>query len=388
MYGLPLRIGDKNIGTIWLLADQLNKMLIKGICSQISIAIDNLRANEQLLAYKKNLEIENDYLKEQIQTIYSFSEIIGSGEAMQHVYHLMSLVSSTGTTVLITGETGTGKELVARGIHTSSDRKDKVMVKVNCAALPAHLIESELFGHEKGAFTGAVERRIGKFELAHQSTLFLDEIGELPLEAQSKLLRIIQERELERIGGQQTIKIDVRLIAATNRNLEEEVKAGRFRADLYFRLNVFPIHLPPLRERLEDIPQLSDFFMQKYSRNAGRKIKKIGSKVIQQLRSYSWPGNIRELEHLIERTILLTTTAEIDHVYLPQVHAESGEDELQHLNYSLDELERNYIIQILKRCAGKISGPGSASEILQIPGNTLHSKIKNYIFARANILPD
>ncbi len=376
MYGLPLRIGDKNIGTIWLLADQLNKMLIKGICSQISIAIDNLRANEQLLAYKKNLEIENDYLKEQIKTIYSFSEIIGSGEAMQHVYHLMSLVSSTGTTVLITGETGTGKELVARGIHTSSDRKDKVMVKVNCAALPAHLIESELFGHEKGAFTGAVERRIGKFELAHQSTLFLDEIGELPLEAQSKLLRIIQERELERIGGQQTIKIDVRLIAATNRNLEEEVKAGRFRADLYFRLNVFPIQLPPLRERLEDIPQLTDFFMQKYSRNTGRKIKKIGSKVIQQLRSYSWPGNVRELEHLIERTILLTTTAEIDYVYLPQVHAESGQDELQYLNYSLDELERNYIIQVLKRCAGKISGPGSASEILQIPGNTLHSKIK------------
>ena len=376
MYGLPLRIGDKNIGTIWLLADQLNKMLIKGICSQISIAIDNIRANEQLLAYKKNLEIENDYLKEQIKTIYSFSEIIGSGEAMQHVYHLMSLVSSTSTTVLITGETGTGKELVARGIHTSSDRKDKVMVKVNCAALPAHLIESELFGHEKGAFTGAVERRIGKFELAHQSTLFLDEIGELPLEAQSKLLRIIQERELERIGGQQAIKIDVRLIAATNRNLEEEVKAGRFRADLYFRLNVFPIHLPPLRERLEDIPQLTDFFMQKYSRNAGRKIKKIGSKVIQQLRSYSWPGNVRELEHLIERTILLTTTAEIDYVYLPQAHAESGQDELQYLNYSLDELERNYIIQVLKRCGGKISGPGSASEILQIPGNTLHSKIK------------
>ncbi|MGE8426955.1 MAG: sigma 54-interacting transcriptional regulator [Sphingobacterium sp.] len=376
MYGLPLRIGDKNIGTIWLLADQLNKMLIKGICSQISIAIDNIRANEQLLAYKKNLEIENDYLKEQIKTIYNFSEIIGSGEPMQQVYHLMSLVANAGTTVLITGETGTGKELVARGIHSSSDRKDKVMVKVNCAALPAHLIESELFGHEKGAFTGAVERRIGKFELAHQSTVFLDEIGELPLEAQSKLLRIIQERELERIGGQQTIKIDVRLIAATNRNLEEEVKAGRFRADLYFRLNVFPIHLPPLRERLQDIPQLTDFFMQKYSRNTGRKMKKIGSKVIEQLRSYSWPGNVRELEHLIERTILLTTTTEIDYVYLPKVHAESGQEELQYLNYSLDELERNYIIQVLKRCAGKISGPGSASEILQIPGNTLHSKIK------------
>lgn len=376
MYGLPLRIGDKNIGTIWLLADQLNKMLIKGICSQISIAIDNIRANEQLLAYKKNLEIENNYLKEQIKTIYNFSEIIGSGEPMQQVYHLMSLVASTGTSVLITGETGTGKELVARGIHTSSDRKDKVMVKVNCAALPTHLIESELFGHEKGAFTGAVERRIGKFELAHQSTLFLDEIGELPLEAQSKLLRIIQERELERIGGQQTIKIDVRLIAATNRNLEEEVKAGRFRADLYFRLNVFPIHIPPLRERLEDIAQLTDFFIQKCSRNTGRKIKKIMPKVILQLRGYSWPGNVRELEHLIERSILLTTTEIIDHIDLPKPHVESGQDDLQFLNCSLDELERNYIIQVLRRCSGKISGPGSASEVLKIPGNTLHSKIK------------
>lgn len=376
MYGLPLRIGNKNIGTIWLLADQLNKMLIKGICSQISIAIDNIRANEQLLAYKKNLEIENDYLKEQIKTIYNFSEIIGSGEAMQQVYHLMALVAGSGTTVLVTGETGTGKELIARGIHTTSDRKDKVMVKVNCAALPAHLIESELFGHEKGAFTGAVERRIGKFELAHRSTLFLDEIGELPLEAQSKLLRIIQERELERIGGQHTIKVDVRLIAATNRNLEEEVKAGRFRADLYFRLNVFPIHLPALRERLEDIQQLTDFFIQKYSRNTGRKIKKIMPRAIQQLCSYSWPGNVRELEHLIERSILLSTSETIDHVDLPQLHVEPRSDDFQFSNYSLDELERNYIIQVLRRCSGKISGPGSASEILKIPGNTLHSKIK------------
>ncbi|WP_333862710.1 sigma-54-dependent Fis family transcriptional regulator [Sphingobacterium sp.] len=376
MYGLPLRIGNKNIGTIWLLADQLNKMLIKGICSQISIAIDNIRANEQLLSYKRNLEIENDYLKEQIRTIYNFSEIIGSGVAMQQVYQLMSLVASANTTVLVTGETGTGKELIARGIHSSSDRNEKVMVKVNCAALPAHLIESELFGHEKGAFTGAIDRRIGKFELAHQSTLFLDEIGELPLEAQSKLLRVIQERELERIGGRQTIKIDVRLIAATNRNLEEEVRAGRFRSDLFFRLNVFPIHLPPLRERLEDIEQLTDFFIKKYCQNTGRKIKKISSKAIQQLRSYNWPGNVRELEHLIERTILLNTDGLIDYLQIPRTPDESSKGEMALLNCSLEELERGYIIQVLKRCSGKISGAGSASEVLQIPGNTLHSKIK------------
>ena len=220
--------------------------------------------------------------------------------------------------MLVLGETGTGKELIARAIHNASPRKDKLMVKVNCAALPANLIESELFGHERGAFTGAIDRRIGKFELANHSTLFLDEIGELPLEAQSKLLRVIQERELERVGGKQIIKIDVRLIAATNRNLEEEVKAGRFRADLYFRLNVFPISLPPLRDRAEDIEPLTHFFVQKYSRNTGRKIRKVAPKVIQQLRSYTWPGNVRELEHLIERSILLATDGTLDDVYIPQ----------------------------------------------------------------------
>ena len=282
------------------------------------IAVDNIRANEKLLAYKKQLEVENDYLKEQIKTIYNFSEIIGSGDQMQKVYRLMSLVADSNTTVLVSGETGTGKELIARGIHNASPRRDKLMVKVNCAALPANLIESELFGHERGAFTGAIDRRIGKFELANDSTLFLDEIGELPLEAQAKLLRVIQERELERIGGKQTIKIDVRLIVATNRNLEEEVKAGRFRADLYFRLNVFPINLPPLRDRPEDIEPLTHFFVQKYSRNTGRKIRKIAPKVIQQLRSYTWPGNVRELEHLLERSILLTTDGILEDVYIPR----------------------------------------------------------------------
>jgi transcriptional regulator with GAF, ATPase, and Fis domain len=193
MYGLPLRMGNKNIGTIWMLADRLSSLLLNGICAQISIAIDNIQANEKLLAYKKRLEVENDYLKEQIKTIY-FTDIIGSGDEMQKVYRLMSLVAESNTTVLVTGETGTGKELIARALHNTSPRRDKLMVKVNCAALPANLIESELFGHERGAFTGAIDRRIGKFELANNSTLFLDEIGELPLEAQAKLLRVIQER--------------------------------------------------------------------------------------------------------------------------------------------------------------------------------------------------
>jgi transcriptional regulator with GAF, ATPase, and Fis domain len=376
MYALPLRVGEKSIGTIWLLANRLSSLLLRGICAQISIAVDNIRANEKLLAYKKQLEVENDYLKEQIKTIYDFSEIIGSGDQMQKVYRLMSLVADSNTTVLISGETGTGKELIGRAIHNASSRSDKLMVKVNCAALRANLIESELFGHEKGAFTGAIDKRIGKFELANNSTLFLDEIGELPLEVQAKLLRVIQERELERVGGKQTIKIDVRLIAATNRKLEEEVKAGRFRSDLYFRLNVFPIILPPLRDRPEDIEPLTQFFVQKHSRNSGRKIRKIAPKVIQQLRSYTWPGNVRELEHLLERSILLTTDGILQDVYIPRNMGAEKQDEVHLLNRSLEEVERSYIIEALKRCAGKISGAGGAAEILNIPGNTLHSKMK------------
>jgi len=376
MYAMPLRVGNRNIGTIWMLANRLSPFLLQGICNQVSLAIANIQANEKLLAYKKRLEVENDYLREQIKTIYNFSEIVGSGDEMQKVYRLMSLVAESGTTVLVLGETGTGKELIARALHNASPRRDKLMVKVNCAALPAHLIESELFGHERGAFTGAIDRRIGKFELANHSTLFLDEIGELPLEAQSKLLRVIQEREVERVGGKHVIKIDVRLIAATNRNLEEEVKAGRFRADLYFRLNVFPINLPPLRNRPEDIEPLTHFFIEKFSRNTGRRIKKVSPKVIQQLRSYTWPGNVRELEHLIERSILLTTDGVLDEVYIPHNTDPNKKEEANLLNRSLEDVERDYIIETLKRCSGKISGTGSAAEVLQIPGNTLHSKIK------------
>jgi transcriptional regulator with GAF, ATPase, and Fis domain len=374
--GIRLRNGETNHGIMFLDIEDIRIELLQGICAQISIALANIIANEKLLAYKKQLEVENDYLKEQISTIYNFSEIIGSGGQMQQVYRLMSLVADSNATVLVSGETGTGKELIARAIHNASPRKDKLMVKVNCAALPVNLIESELFGHEKGAFTGAIDRRIGKFELANNSTLFLDEVGELPLEAQAKLLRVIQERELERIGGKQTIKIDVRLIAATNRNLEEEVKAGRFRADLYFRLNVFPINLPPLRDRLEDIEPLTHFFVEKYSRSIGRKIRKVAPKVINQLRSYTWPGNVRELEYLIERSVLLATNSTLDDVFIPRQTDAEKQDQAYLLNRSLEEVERDYIIDTLKRCAGKISGPGSAAEILKIPGNTLHSKMK------------
>ena len=383
-YGAALRVGNKDIGTLWLLTDEVNLTILKGICAQISIAISNILANDKVLAYKQMLEVENDHLKEQIRTIFNYSDIIGSGPAMQQVYHLMSLVSETNSTVLLLGETGTGKELIARAVHNSSPRKNKLMIKVNCAALPANLIESELFGHEKGAFTGAVERRIGKFELANNSTLFLDEIGEMPLESQVKLLRVLQEKELERVGGKNTIKVDVRIIAATNRDLEQEVREGRFRSDLFYRLNVFPIHLPPLRERLEDIAPLATFFVGRYSKNAGRKINAISPKVFQELKSYLWPGNVRELEHLIERSVLLSSDATLREIYLPKSRSEMKNNAVDLTKRTLEEVERGYIIEVIKRCSGKVAGAGGAAEYLDLPATTLHSKIKKLGIGKAD----
>lgn len=383
MYATALRVGNKTLGTIWMLANYISIPLFKGICAQISTAISNIRANEKILAYGKSLEVENDYLKEQIRTIYNFSGLIGSSEQMREVYHLISVVAKSNSTVLILGETGTGKELIARAVHKASPRKDKLMIKVNCAAMPANLIESELFGHERGAFTGAVDRRIGKFELAHNSTLFLDEIGEMPLEAQVKLLRVLQEREMERIGGTTVINLNVRVIAATNRNLEEEVKAGRFRSDLYYRLNVFPINLPPLRNRLGDMEPLTDFFLSKFGKNTGKKITGITPKALLQLKNYLWPGNVRELEHVIERSVLLATDHIVREVYLPNSLADASQVAKTAENLSLEGIERAYIIEILKRCNGKISGLGGAANMLGIPGNTLHSKMKKLLIHKA-----
>ena len=383
-YGAPLRVGNTNLGTLWLLTNEVNLTILKGICAEISIAISNILANEKVLAYKQMLEIENDHLKEQIKTIYNSSDIVGDGPEMQRVYSMISLVAASNSTVLLLGETGTGKELAARAIHNASQRKDKLIVKVNCAALPANLIESELFGHEKGSFTGAIERRIGKFELANNSTLFLDEIGEMPLETQVKLLRVIQERELERVGGKATIKVDVRIIAATNRNLEDEVKAGRFRSDLYYRLNVFPISLPPLRNRVEDIEPLANFFLARYSKNTGRKVTAISAKVLKELRSYLWPGNVRELEHLIERSILLTQENVLKEIQLPKNQGNINKHSIDIANKSLQEVERSYIIETLKRCDGKIAGTGGAAEILDIPSTTLHSKLIKLNISKAD----
>jgi len=290
---------------------------------------------------------------------------------------LVSQVAASDSTVLILGETGTGKELIARAIHNDSLRKDKLMVKVNCAALPPNLIESELFGHERGSFTGATEQRLGKFELANNSTLFLDEIGEMPLDLQVKLLRVLQEKEIERVGGRKTIKVDVRIVAATNRDLEMEVAEGRFRSDLYYRLNIFPISLPPLRDRREDIPLLAAYFIRRFAKKAARQITTFSNRALQDMIQYSWPGNIRELEHLIERSVLLSSGDTIKHIYLPSskpVAQTTGSEEL--LLKTIDENERDHILKILKFCGGKMAGDGGAAQILGVPPGTLYSKLK------------
>ncbi|MFT3794848.1 sigma 54-interacting transcriptional regulator [Flavobacterium sp.] len=387
-----LQSGGRTIGFICLLSidshnfSENHLSMVRGIADQIAIAITNILANERIVrqleeinSYKQQLEQENLYLQQEIDTVYNYSEIIGSGPEMQKVYRLVSQVAATNSTVLITGETGTGKELVARAIHDSSPRKGKLMIKVNCAALPPQLIESELFGHERGSFTGATERRIGKFELANKSTLFLDEIGELPLELQVKLLRALQEKEIERVGGQNTIPVDVRIIAATNRDLQKEVLDGKFRSDLFYRLNVFPIALPPLRERKEDIPSLVTFFIKRFSRNGKHPVTGVTQSVLNLMTNYSWPGNVRELEHLIERSVLLADTNLIKSVILPgkRINGDMLLPGNEHfVMKTMQQMERDYLLQVLQYCKGKIQGPGGAAELLDMPGTTLHSRLK------------
>jgi formate hydrogenlyase transcriptional activator len=379
--GFPLKVGDESLGVLWTQADQINTNLFQGISAQIAIALANALAGEKIKrqfdeinTYKQQLEEEKSYLQQEIVDEFNNTEIIGKGPEMQKVFVLLSQVSYANSTVLLLGETGTGKEIVARAIHNGSPRKGKLMVKVNCAALPVNLIESELFGHEKGAFTGAYEKRIGKFELANHGTLFLDEIGELSPEMQAKLLRVIQEKEIERIGGRTTLKVDVRIIAASNRNLQKEVEEKRFRIDLFYRLNVFPITLPPLRERSEDIPLLAKHFLEKYARNSGKKVTSFSQKVVQDLLTYPWPGNVRELEHLIERSVLLATGPVIRELHLP-FHDSRSMPEGHHLK-TIQENERDHILHVLRRCNGKIFGPGGAAAILGIPVSTLNSRIK------------
>ncbi|TDO24304.1 sigma 54-interacting response regulator [Pedobacter duraquae] len=312
-----------------------------------------------------------------IAVLGDFNGIIGNSRLLHTVFEKITLVAPDDTSVLILGESGTGKEKIALTIHKLSPRASKPLITVNCAALPLSLIESELFGHEKGAFTGANEKRIGKFEQADGGSIFLDEIGELPLEAQVKLLRVLQEKEIERLGGNLTKKINVRIITATNRNLEKEVAEGRFRLDLYYRLNVFPIELPALRQRKEDIEVLVHHFLDKYSKKNSRAVTGISAEALASLQAYDWPGNIRELEHLIERSMLMANGTEITEIDLPtpstSAFAEVGDN---FKAKTMEEMERDHIMRVLKMCNGKVYGPGGAAEVLNIPSTTLNSKIK------------
>ncbi|TRW27607.1 response regulator [Flavobacterium zepuense] len=311
-----------------------------------------------------------------------FEEMVGNSKKMLSVFDYIKRVAPCDTSVLILGESGTGKEKVAHSIHKLSTRIDKPFVVVNCGAIPDNLAESILFGHEKGAFTGAIDRKIGKFEMASNGTIFLDEIAEMPLSLQVKLLRVLQENEIERVGGHSPIKINARIIAATNKNLEAEVAAGRFRMDLYYRLHVFPITTPPLRERKEDIPDLTYHFVEMYRKKIGRKEITLADSVLEQIMAYDWPGNIRQLEHVIERSILLTEGTHIKEVYLPKPYkpevAESADQkfETNGLVKTIYENERDYICFILKKCKGKVYGAGGAAELLDLPPSTLNSKIK------------
>ncbi len=324
---------------------------------------------------KANININNK--PGQTDEINCFEKIIGKSHLLLNVFDEVMQVAPMDTSVLIQGESGTGKESIADAIHNCSLRKSNSFIKINCATLPSALIESELFGHEKGAFTGALEKRIGKFEQAHDGTIFLDEIGEMSLDMQVKLLRVLQEHEIERIGGKAPIKINVRIVAATNRNLEKEVAEGRFRLDLYYRLNVFPITLPALRDRKEDIPLLTVHFINHFNRKAGKKITGVSSKVYQLLLNYTWPGNIRELQHLIERSVLMTKGNIIEEISIPDIFRTSitnshKENQLK----SIHENEKEYILSILKKSNGKIWGNGGAADLLKIPPTTLASKMK------------
>jgi transcriptional regulator with GAF, ATPase, and Fis domain len=360
--------------------------LIEGLSNQLSVALSNILANEIIARnlqavsnQKQQLKEEKVYLMEEIAKSNNSWDIVGEGRAMQTVFQLVSQVATSDSTVLIQGETGTGKELIARALHNYSHRRQKMMVKVNCAALPPNLIESELFGHERGAFTGAIERRIGKFELAHDGTLFLDEVGELPLELQAKLLRALQEREIERVGGRTTIKVNVRIVAATNRDLEKEMREGRFRSDLYYRLNIFPIQLPPLRERREDIPVLAAHFIKLHIKKIGKRIEALSTAAMAEMMKYDWPGNIRELENILERSILLASGDTIQKVYLPTAKWDlptHRENEIPVRLQSLADNEKQHILSILKYCGEQISGKNGAASILRIPPSTLISRMK------------
>ena len=399
----PLILAGKSIGTLNLASNRIDEYsnadgaLLQEIANQVALAVENMRAYEEISALHARLEKENVYLREEIRGEHNFREIIGNSAPLRDVLAKVERVAPLDSTVLICGETGTGKELIARAIHDRSGRKTRPLVKLNCSAISAGLVESELFGHMRGAFTGAVERHIGRFELADGGTLFLDEVSELPLETQVKLLRVLQEGEFEPVGSNKTTKIDVRILAATNRDLADCVRSGRFRADLFYRLNVFPLELPSLRDRRSDIPLLVSFFLRRFAHKFGRKLDAVQKETMDLLMDYAWPGNIRELQNIVERAVVLAAdpVLSVDPAFLPKTLTGNGERSepartsshasgLQNKNHealaeiefpSLERLERDHILAALDRSGGVVDGPKGAAKLLELHPNTLRSRM-------------
>ena len=393
---VPLVAMGNSIGTFTVWSETKNRYseadaeLLQEVANQVALAIANMKSYEEIATLKARLEKENVYLQEEIRTVHNFEEIVGNSPTLLELLRRVDQVAPTDSSVLIYGETGTGKELIARAIHDRSTRKNRPLVKVNCSAISAGLVESELFGHVKGAFTGAFERRIGRFELADGGTLFLDEVGELPLETQVKLLRVLQEREFEPVGSNRSVHVDVRIIAATNRNLRESISAGSFRSDLFYRLNVFPLEVPPLRERSTDILQLAMFFLSRYSRNLGKRMEGISTAATERLIRYSWPGNIRELQNVIERALILShgPILELETDLISVSASEALRDAALEVAAAaqptgpssslktLEEVERAHISAVLQQTRGVIEGANGAAKTLGMHPNTLRHRME------------
>ena len=377
---VPLNVKGKVLGTINVASrvpgryDHDMATLLAAIAEQVALAIENLLAYEEIATLKARLEEENLYLQEEVRTEAAFGDVVGESPSILAVLANVRKVAKTDSTVLVTGETGTGKELIVRAIHALSRREAKLLIKVNCAALPAGVIESELFGHEKGAFTGALTRKVGRFELANGGTLLLDEVGDLPLDLQAKLLRVLQDGEFERVGGTHTLKVDVRLIAATNRDLERAVAEDMFRADLFYRLNVFPIVVPPLRKRLRDVPRLARHFAMLYATKMGKPVGRLSDDVLERLTGYAWPGNVRELQNIIERAVILSPPGRfVLGDFAPPAGA-GGSPKLA--ARSLEEVERQHIASVLEQSGWRVSGERGAARILGLKRTTLEARMK------------
>jgi len=363
--------------------DNTDARFLQLVANQVAVAVENALAFQEIETLKDKLAKEKAYLEEEVRTELDFGDIVGETPALRSVLKHVATVSPTDSTVLICGETGTGKELIARAVHDLSPRREHTFVKLNCAAIPTGLLESELFGHEKGAFTGAIAQKIGRFELANQGTLFLDEIGDIPLELQPKLLRVLQEQEFERLGGTRTIRVNVRLVAATNRDLGRMVAENRFRGDLFYRLNVFPVTLPPLRHRTEDIPRLVRHFTQQFARRMGRRIETIPSEVMDALVSYSWPGNVRELQNVIERAVILSGGSSLQ-VNLADLQAAPApaETPVKAASATLADAEREHILCALRETGWVLGGPKGAAARLGMKRSTLHSTMQRLGISR------